>query len=125
MGRPVLSDKLCSGCKVRKPKHAFYGKARKSGHCKECQDRAQIERRIFVAEYLKAHPCVDCGEDDPIVLDFDHLDGAKKTDTISRMVRNNVTNDRLLEEIAKCVVRCANCHRRRTAQQNFWIYKTA
>lgn len=121
MGRPILDDKQCSSCKQRKPKSEFYGAVKKSGTCKQCQSEGQSARRQHLADYLRQHPCVDCGEDDPIVLEFDHL--GDKTDSLARMVRNNVTFARLDEEVAKCEVRCANCHKRRTAVQFGWIHK--
>lgn len=65
-------------------------------------------------KYLLTHPCVDCGEADPIVLEFDHL--GKKTSAIADMMRLHARWDEILVEIAKCEVRCANCHRRRTAR---------
>ena len=123
MGRPMLNDKQCSRCRERKPKSEFYGKTRKSGHCKQCQALAQSERRKYIVEYLSNHPCIDCGEDDVIVLEFDHEDQGAKAYTISRMVRNNFSLERLQHEIDKCVVRCANCHRRRTAKQCGWIHR--
>ena len=66
--------------------------------------------------YLRSHPCVDCGETDIRVLQFDHIDPATKTGNISRLVRSG-SWARVLIEIAKCEVRCGNCHRRRTLQQ--------
>lgn len=123
MGRPLLTDKNCSKCNIRKDKAEFYGKIKKSGICKQCQTIAQVERRKFVAEYLKEHPCVDCKESDIIVLDFDHIEN--KVVTISQMMRRNVNKEQLLAEIAKCEVRCSNCHRRKTAKQFGWIHKTS
>lgn len=83
--------------------------------------KVQVEdRRSRVRAYLLEHPCVDCGEADPIVLDFDHTDATTKIANISRMVRDRVKWERMLEEIAKCQIRCANCHRRRTAKQFGW-----
>jgi hypothetical protein len=69
--------------------------------------------------YLTAHPCVDCGESDPIVLEFDHRDPSKKRASISKLI-SHVTWAALQREIAQCDVRCANCHRRRTAEQFGW-----
>lgn len=81
-------------------------------------NRRYIERnRAFVLEHLWSHPCVDCGESDPVVLEFDHVDG--KVIEISRLARH-ASLDRLAEEIARCEVRCANCHARRTAEQFGW-----
>jgi hypothetical protein len=74
--------------------------------------RDQVRR--FLWDYLLQHPCVDCGEADPVVLDFDHVRGVKRKE-VSKLV--TASTKTLLEEIAKCDVRCANCHRRRTAIQ--------
>ncbi len=68
----------------------------------------------YLYEYLLEHPCVDCGESDPIVLEFDHLRD-KKTEVVRMM---NYSSGSLLQEIEKCDVRCANCHRRKTARES-------
>jgi hypothetical protein len=69
-------------------------------------------------DYLKTHPCVDCGESDIEVLEFDHreLIGNKA----SRVGSFLQSRKRLIEEIAKCDVRCSNCHTRRTRRQMGW-----
>jgi hypothetical protein len=72
-------------------------------------------------EYLASHSCVDCGEADPIVLEFDHVDRNEKTAAVSEMIRDQRPWRVILEEIAQCQVRCANCHRRRTARQQGWF----
>lgn len=79
--------------------------------------RAQNRREIY--EYLKLHPCVDCGESDVMVLEFDHRDRELKWKAIGVLA---VTKrwQRVLDEIGKCDVRCVNCHRRRTAHQLGW-----
>jgi hypothetical protein len=64
--------------------------------------------------YFGSHPCVDCGEGDPVVLEFDHL-GEKLFDIGQALPYRSWK--RILEEIEKCVVVCANCHRRRTARR--------
>ena len=69
--------------------------------------------RSFVQAYLSEHPCVDCSERDPIVLDFDHVRG-KKRFIISDMVKAALSIRLIETEISKCEVRCANCHRRKT-----------
>ncbi len=61
-----------------------------------------------------SRPCVDCGEPDPIVLEFDHVRGEKRAD-VDSLITVGCSRALLLAEIAKCDVRCANCHRRRTA----------
>lgn len=85
------------------------------------------ERRLTtydkLREYCLLNPCSICGEDDYIVLDFDHLDGETKKDSISNLVRKGYGWDSLLKEIEKCRVLCSNCHRRHTAVQLGW-YKS-
>ena len=66
----------------------------------------------MLVEYLSEHPCVDCGESDPIVLEFDHVEG--KTMNVSKMRSQRYKWSVIVKEIAKCEVRCANCHRRTT-----------
>jgi hypothetical protein len=68
--------------------------------------------KAFVAEYLATHPCVDCGENDPRCLDLDHRDPATKRGSLADLITRTQVNNAVLEaEIAKCDVRCANCHR--------------
>lgn len=69
-----------------------------------------------IKEYLLAHPCIDCGESDIVVLEFDHCRGDKKL-AVASMIHRNYSWKVVLEEIGKCDVRCANCHRRKTAKE--------
>lgn len=88
------------------------------------KNRLSSERRksllVRAFEYKASHGCADCGEDDPVVLDFDHDDVESKTKAISDMIRCGNSWKNILSEIKKCTVRCANCHRRRTAKQFGW-----
>lgn len=78
--------------------------------------RLRREGALRLLQYLQTHPCVDCGENDPVVLDFDHL--GDKTGAVSSLSRDHLWSwEKLLSEIAKCEVVCANCHRRRTARR--------
>jgi hypothetical protein len=72
-------------------------------------------KREYVYRYLLSNPCVDCGENDPVVLEFDHV--GRKSYGINRLITNNCSLDRLVAEIAQCQMRCANCHRRKTIKQ--------
>lgn len=66
----------------------------------------------YLLQYLLKHPCIDCGETDPIVLEFDHRDD--KSDNVANMVFRRLGIERLQREIDKCDIRCANCHRRKS-----------
>jgi hypothetical protein len=83
--------------------------------------RKLYTRRIFT--YLKDHPCVDCGILNPLILQFDHVNGVKK-DKISNMVAVKKPWNEILDEISKCEVRCANCHIVRHAVKNQWYMVT-
>lgn len=63
-----------------------------------------------MARYLLAHPCVDCGDADIRVLDFDHREGSDKGTEVMRLAQHGHALKRVAEEIAKCDVRCRNCH---------------
>lgn len=79
------------------------------------------KNRQFIREYLENNPCIDCGTTDVRVLQFDH----KKLRSEDNAPRNNrgaimTSRPKLIEEISKCDVRCANCHMIRTAEQMGW-----
>lgn len=109
---------ICKLCMAEQTNAWYY--ANKSHH-KANVLRRQIEIRADLnskrASYFSEHPCVDCRETDPIVLDFDHEDPAQKSGNVSEMIHSCFPWNVVLQEIEKCKVRCANCHRRRTHQQ--------
>jgi len=129
--------KRCGTCGVRKALDEFNRKRSSAdGHqevCRTCnressrryyernrehhvaviraRTRAQQAASIaFVSAHLLAHPCVDCGESDIRVLDFDHRPRAEKRDEVMRLVRNGHSITVIASEIDKCDVRCRNCH---------------
>ena len=137
--------KMCTGCKAMKSDSAFSLRSKATGalqsRCKMCASKARKEHyatprgkklkiisnakyekktRDWVWEYLDSHPCVDCGESDKIVLEFDHIDRATKVNTIANLCKSSSLK-KVMEEVAKCEVRCANCHRRKTAKQVGWF----
>ena len=102
-----------------------YGKAHYAANPQAYIDKASAwnvkTRKVVYDEwlaYMLEHPCVDCGEADPVVLTFDHVRGSK-CGNISKMM-SDCTWSTILVEIQKCDDRCANCHMRRTAKQLGW-----
>jgi len=75
--------------------------------------------RREVLSYLASHPCIDCGINNPVVLEFDHRDPSTKLTEVGRMISSKRW-PRVMTEIEKCDVRCINCHRRKTAREFGW-----
>lgn len=73
--------------------------------------------QAFLRDYLADHPCIDCGEADPIVLEFDHRDGVEKRFHLGAAGTRKMSLRSVQAEVAKCDVRCANCHRRKTYRE--------
>lgn len=69
----------------------------------------------FINEYFSKHHCVDCGENRPLRLSFDHVRGQKSGTIGGSVLQKGWSVDRVAEEIEKCDVRCFNCHMERTA----------
>ena len=80
----------------------------------------QERNRQYVYKFLKSNPCKDCGEPDPVVLQFDHRDRLQKKAGVSRLVLDEYSLKVIKNEIDKCDVRCANCHTRKTAKEFKW-----
>ena len=127
----VTSMKFCNSCKETRSVNEFARNASKpdglQAHCRPCKKKhdaayykanrqAQAERnrqrtvwlREQKKEYLRNHPCVDCGFTDIRALQFDHVRGNKKM-AVGHMMRT-YSWDTILKEIEKCEVRCANYH---------------
>ena len=87
----------------------------------------QNNRRFILAslirDYKTHNPCVECGENDPIVLDFDHRNPAEKLFNISSAINKTRDLSIVCAEIAKCDIRCSNCHRRRTFHEKHGVFK--
>ncbi len=129
-GHPLRDDglKRCSKCCADKPTDNFSvrtsARDRRAPWCLDCSRQYQkdkrykraalVERRRLLAS-LKNKPCADCGGTFPsYVMDFDHVRGRKETN-VSGMIGCKM--ERLLGEVSKCDVVCANCHRIRTHQR--------
>lgn len=82
----------------------------------------RLETQNYVRNYLSKHPCVDCEESDIIVLEFDHVrHKGNKFQAVSQLMRGRYSLQKVKEEIKKCEIRCANCHRRKTAKEFKWF----
>lgn len=79
----------------------------------------RLNRKKWLLDYLSDKCCVDCGEKNPVCLDFHHLDPSTKEGTVSRMINEFRSLTSILLEIQKCVIVCANCHRKRHADGRF------
>jgi hypothetical protein len=140
--------KTCTVCRQEKPAEDYHKDSKRGlqTYCKACrkgfdkqywkkrsqdpavvahkkkttEDRVEANRRRLLL-YLTNNPCVDCGEKDPVVLTFDHL--RDKEFCIANAVKR-FSWPKIEEEIGKCVVRCANCHMRKTAKDfNWYTYR--
>lgn len=138
--------KQCNKCKQIKNLHEFgenkSKKDKKQSACKVCRKlesknwyeshktlqklrvRARNKKiwdinRRYAREFLLKNPCVDCGEKNPIVLEFDHKFPKQKIDTVSYLIYK-AEHQKLKDEIDKCEIRCSNCHKIKTAKQLGW-----
>ena len=130
-----METKVCTKCKQELPFDNFRWKNKsqnlKHSQCKECQkvqekqhyqnskERQQSvkstavfqkERNIMLVEQAKKCGCKKCGEKRNYVLDFHHIVAEEKIWDIAHMIKSSGEKT-LLEELAKCDVLCANCHR--------------
>jgi acetylornithine/succinyldiaminopimelate/putrescine aminotransferase len=137
------STKICTKCKSEKDSHLFPARKKskdgRASWCRACfkiswekryyenhqhyrnshntsrnRIREQNARNVF--EYLAKHSCLNCGESDPIVLEFDHRNKDDKIENISNLILNS-TWEKIQKEIEKCDVLCANYHRRKSAAE--------
>ena len=134
----------CSKCKKVKLVDEFNFKIKKLGllhvQCRECtralikahydknreyyldkadkrNSKIKLEVLSYINQHLMENPCIDCGESDLAVLEFDHVGKKPKFKAMSSLIRLGFPLDKIKEEINKCEVRCANCHRRKTYKQ--------
>lgn len=143
---PEPEEKICTNCNKKKIITDFARRgSRHSSICKDCHNayyvvyfsdpenkRKQIARSVRnnrkkrlatmtkLWNYYLEHPCRECGESDPTVLDADHRDPTTKVCEISKMVGRGFSWEVICTELQKCDILCAVCHRRRTAKQQGW-----
>jgi len=95
---------------IRKYRRDYY--LRNKDACKRAIEDRKRSIKEWVTEIRSAMKCERCGEGHPGCLDFHHKESSKKAITLSRVHKNGWSLARLMIEIAKCVVLCANCHRK-------------
>jgi len=74
------------------------------------QARRRNELRLWWRGLKASKQCERCGESDPVCLHFHHVDPAKKAITLADAIPNGWSRSRILAEVARCRVLCANCH---------------
>lgn len=106
----------CNDCRKAVRCSHYHGNA-------DVYKKRSVEWRQEVAKeycrYLLQHPCVDCGQKDIRVLEPDHLHD--KVGKVSAMINHGRPWDYILAELAKCAIRCSNCHAIKTAEQQRWM----
>ena len=112
-------DSMCRDCRAAYHReHYLRNKERYIAQARERKQALALQRTQYLLAYFEEHPCADCGEDDPRVLEFDHL-GDKSFNIGQALAYRSWSS--ILAEIAKCDVVCANCHRRRTARRGGYL----
>lgn len=98
--------------KMRAYRRTWYYR-NKENACKN-QKRLTAFRRKQGKELVDLHikPCILCGEEEKCCIDFHHLDPTQKKGNISMMANQGYSEKTLLEEMAKCICICSNCHRK-------------
>lgn len=97
--------KICHNTEVRKA-YRLNPDIKLEYHRKKRQELVDI-----VNEIKEKSGCCNCSEKNSVCLDFHHIDPTKKDLTVSKLMFCK-SKDRMLKEIKKCVVLCANCHRK-------------
>lgn len=70
----------------------------------------RLRNKLWLDEIKSQLPCIKCGEADIRCLDFHHRDPNEKDLAVGSMIK--YSRKKILEEISKCDVLCANCHRK-------------
>lgn len=114
-----METKVCTKCKQELPIEDFNWRNKanntRRSECKYCHSEHMKNlnrtKRDLVTQIKATEKCCKCGETRSYTLDFHHIDGNNKEATVARMVSNTYSVKKTLNEIEKCVVLCANCHR--------------
>ena len=110
--KPHLYDSQCKDCRRETVNESYARNKEKTNEARRLkQEEKRKPARRYVFEYLSTHPCVDCGNSDWRVLEFDHVRGDKWKNVCDIMDRPLQV---VIDEIAKCESVCANCHKIRS-----------
>lgn len=131
---------MCWVCKEEKSDDSFWKDRKRydglQGRCISCAKESYVknktevnannrkrarhsrDRLMAVAAERMSGGCITCGENNILVLEFDHRDPSKKVESIAFMISYARAMNKFLEELDKCDVLCANCHRIKTSYEN-------
>ena len=109
------SKKYRHGDYDKKRAAEYYDKNREARIAYSRNRQRELYYKVFQIRYQGR--CVKCGNTDYRVLDFDHIDPSTKIDSISGLVSRGSAWWRIEEELAKCQLLCANCHRVKTFEK--------
>jgi hypothetical protein len=119
----------CKSCYVDKRRKVWKEYYHKHGSkyrqkAVERNRRLKVQTRNLMLEYLKDKRCSHCGINDRRVLEFDHIDASTKSFSIASAITSTYSWNKILDEIEKCQILCANCHKIKTAREGGW-YKNS
>lgn len=107
---------MCCECKKEYDREYWEKNKVAKGKLKnEQQKKNRIVKRKYILDFLKKTKCVDCGNSDYRVLEFDHRN--RKTKSFNLADATQYSIERIQLEISKCDVVCGNCHTIRTIEQ--------
>ncbi len=106
----------CKDCYKSRGRNYYHQNREKQLDLAKKRKLRYIEERKKFLEKIKNKACSDCGEKYPAwVMDFDHRDGQIKVSSVSKLAFRKISSfEKIKEEIEKCDLVCANCHRQRT-----------
>lgn len=118
-GRKDGLQTFCRDCSKSEYKKYYQGNPKEKDRLIK-SNKVSNAKKLEWLRSLKDIPCKDCGQTfPPYVMDFDHL-GDKEFGIASYYIRYG--REKLIKEMAKCEVVCANCHRIRTFER---LYRVA
>jgi hypothetical protein len=96
--------------KRRECRRNWYSNNRESE--KKHVKRRKKEIKKWFNNYRSKLSCKRCKENHPATLDFHHKNRNNKAREVTKIVHEGYGKARIKNEISKCIVLCANCHRK-------------